>query len=53
MTETQFISWLKGLLTGKNQLSAGEIAEIKATLSQIRSSTNESFPSSGKQILHG
>lgn len=59
MTETQFISWLKGFLAGKAQLSSGELASLKSTLLSVggtnrfvSNNTNESFPGHGKQILH-
>lgn len=58
MKEAQFILWLQGFLEGKMSLGPTDIATIKNTLSRVKfsnnpySNTNESFPGSGKQMLH-
>lgn len=58
MTESQFINWLKGFISGKQMLNASELAQLRATVQSLgakqwtSSNTNESFPSSGKQMLH-
>jgi hypothetical protein len=52
MTESQFIIWLKGFLSNKNKLDYQDYLILVRTLQSLKSATNESYPSSGKQILH-
>lgn len=61
MKEAQFILWLGGFLSGKSRLNEAELNTLKSQLGKVRltdnpwtsNNTNESFPGSGKQMLHG